>query len=52
MTNHGDMLRLQARHSEAEAALLEARDILTAAFGPDHNRTRKVQEIMVKLHRD
>jgi len=50
LLQHGAALAGLGRHAEAEAQLLEAHEILTAAVGADHKRTQKVVQALVDLY--
>ena len=47
---YGVCLTGQQRYTEAETALLEAHDILTAAVGTEHAQTQKVIPNLVELY--
>jgi len=50
LSKHGRLLAATRRFAEAEASLVEAREILIAAAGADHPYTRKAEERLAELH--
>ena len=50
LSSYGSSLSNQGRHEQAEAALLEAYEILSAALGEDHTRTRNAIKSIVAVY--
>jgi len=49
LRKYGSYLLAARRYREAEAALLEANEILVESLGPDHGQTAKVSAALVRL---
>ena len=50
LARYGMTLAKLRRHEDAEETLLESHQILSAALGPDHERTIKVNESLADLY--